>query len=159
MENILKDLCYQYKIYRIPKLILCESLEDGSQGRYDYRECTITISKAFSKEIQISSLHHEFRHHYQYIFYPEIYLWWYDHHDIYIKYYRFACVTIEEDAKIFGNSLGKYNVEFLLIDYTVDILERFRISDRMLELHDEILPRYSKLLRKARMNIIGVFPS
>lgn len=66
----------------------------------------------------LKTLYHEFRHLWQMIKHNDMYLWWNDHENVYRKYYHLPIVIEEEDARIFGFSLGKFDLESIFYKYT-----------------------------------------
>lgn len=83
----------------------------------------------------IMQLYHEFRHAYQYKNYPKYYIWWLkdSNKEIYNYFYDTPINFIEEDARIFGYTLGKYNGEFLFKIYKIkffEMLDTYSIDKR-----------------------------
>ena len=79
----------------------------------------------------IMQLYHEFRHAYQYKNYPEYFIWWLkdSNKKLYDYFYDSPINLIEEDARIFGYTLGKFNSEFLFSNYEINFF-------KMLDKHD-----------------------
>ena len=97
----------------------------GLLGEYipETEEILIYPAAFLQDNISIMEIvYHEFRHHYQKTYYPEIYFWFHNHEEYYRASYDYEENIIEADARLFGVSLGENNKE----DY-------FNISINLLE--------------------------
>ena len=97
----------------------------GLLGEYipEIGEILIYPAAFLQDDIPIMEItYHEFRHHYQKTYYPEIYFWFHNHEEYYRASYDYEENIIEADARLFGASLGENNKE----DY-------FNISINLLE--------------------------
>lgn len=83
----------------------------------------LTEDISIDDSLLLKTLYHEFRHLWQMIKHNDIYLWWNNHEDIYRKYYEWPIVIEEEDARIFGFSLGEFDLENLFYKYTVEDMD------------------------------------
>lgn len=128
IKKILNELCEKYKL---PKLNISFTKEQPPKhlaAAYDYRINTVNIYPEFFNydlETQKVILYHEFRHHWQFHNYYDVFMLWMNKHGLSVlnQLYHEPFITIEEDARIFGNSLGKYDGEILLQYYTEEKLK------------------------------------
>ena len=89
-----------------------------SYGMYDWSKQEILIADDIQAEKMIQVLYHEFRHAWQLVHYPDLFCWWLNrtHQQIYMQFYYQYLNCIECDARVFGRTLGKRNMQFLF-DY------------------------------------------
>ena len=74
-------------------------------------------------EVVAHTVYHEYRHVWQLVYHTGVFLWWGQHRKLYKCMYRHPICSIEEDARAFGNSLGKENRVDLLLKYNALWLE------------------------------------
>ena len=83
----------------------------------------IVLNTRYLKEVNyewdkiVHTVYHEYRHVWQLMYYTRVFTWWCAHREIYKGMYRSEICSIEEDARAFGNSLGKENRVDLLLKY------------------------------------------
>ena len=83
----------------------------------------IVLNTRYLKEVNyewdkiVHTVDHEYRHVWQLMYYTRVFTWWCAHREIYKGMYRSEICSIEEDARAFGNSLGKENRVDLLLKY------------------------------------------
>lgn len=129
IQQTLDYLCDQYKLPKLKIDFKSENDPYGMIARYNHHNQEVIFYPKFfdynvNKQTQI--VYHEFRHHWQYHNYHDIYMWWItDGLNLNILLYDRSIVTVEEDARIFGASLGQYNGQILLDTYNINILQNF----------------------------------
>ena len=76
------------------------------------KEVIIYVRSFDDPDRLIETLWHECRHHWQYLRFPEICLWWSKHAELYKRAYPTLANPMEEDARGFAKSRGE-------VDYTL----------------------------------------
>ena len=122
--NELNQICEKLSNkFSIKISIQITSLDKSLNGKFDFKSNKILINNDIDQELAICTVYHEFRHAWQYQNYPDLFIWWMCHYDIYMKYYYTLVNSMEQDAILYGNSHGKNNREDLLKFYSIDDLE------------------------------------
>ena len=93
-------------------------------------------------------LFHEFRHYWQDIYHHKIFKWWTCYSQgLYKQLYNHPFCSIEEDVRVFGDSMGKFNSTNLLELYTKEELDYLKNNPYALSLAieyvDLLIPRRS----------------
>lgn len=152
LQNKLNLLCDEYNLPHI-KVIFNSSLlkKNNKDNTYIIGQCDpenkrIVLNEKVllekdSEYILLTALYHEFRHYWQYQNYNDIYCWWLSsqHREIYKKYYNTKFCSIEEDARVFGFSLGHSCREDLLTQHSVHFLSYLIKNSIQIELLLEVL--------------------
>lgn len=152
LQNKLNLLCDEYNLSRI-KVVFNSSLLKGNKenkkyiiGQCDPENKRIVLNEKIllendSEYIILTALYHEFRHYWQYKNHNDVYRWWLSQSNrtTYQKYYNTKFCSIEEDARMFGFSLGCYSREDLLEQYSVDFLSYLIKNPSQIELLLEVL--------------------
>ena len=77
----------------------------------------------FDWEVIKKTVYHEYRHVWQMVYHTRVFAWWCAHRECYKSMYNSKICSVEEDARAFGNSLGKENRVDLLLKYNALWLE------------------------------------
>lgn len=120
LNEILEDLCQKYDCNKVSVRIDFEDniIPLGRAGLYYRTTKTIVLRvNGHHPEIVKRNLYHEFRHHWQWEYYPEICQWYQDNYNEYRSEGRNN--VLEQDAYCFGNSLGNNNREDLLQNFVI----------------------------------------
>lgn len=89
----------------------------------------IVLNTRYLKEVNyewdkiVHIVYHEYRHVWQMVYHTRVFAWWCAHREIYKSMYNSKICSVEEDARAFGNSLGKENRVDLLLKYNALWLE------------------------------------
>ena len=140
-QQILNDLCAEYNLVPIEVIFDAEKLtKKESGGQYNWHlgdYGTIVIDPSLEQEgiDLLEVLFHEFRHYWQRMYFPDIFFWWCcESNGLYKKYYNTILCSIEEDARVFGETRGASNRCDLLEMYDVETLSSLRDDERILHL-------------------------
>lgn len=122
---ILNKLCNEYNLENIKMKFTNNLYNIQDDAEYDSKNGIILIKPIFSPLKRIQLLYHEFEHHYQFSMFTNHYNWWLtiDKNSIYNEYYNTTINIIEEDARIFGDSLGCKNGRFLFQKFPIEFFE------------------------------------
>lgn len=134
-KNILKDLCHCYDVAEI-EVVFDKSLLTNKEagGQYNFTINKIVIDEDLIDD-HMEILFHEFRHYWQHCYYCDVFLWWTCcSGGLYRKYYDTVFCSIEEDARIFGETYGAQDREDLLQSYDVERLSLMRDDPGILRL-------------------------
>ena len=106
--NKIEVCCCRYWQMNTPK----------AQGEFEFRDnlyIRINTDECKSDKDELETVFHEWRHYWQYYRYHDHFMWWMKNNKKWYKmvYHTILC-TIEEDARLFGCSLGQNNAEYLL---------------------------------------------
>ena len=139
-QDILDSLCEQYGLDPI-EVRFDHSLltNQNAGGQYDFYKNRIIISEKEDPDLFKEILFHEFRHYYQYIHHKDVLIWWMRSRSFYEKFYFTKLCSIEEDARVFGETLGKSNRQDLLDFYNIEDLEEIKNSPMSWEMVIEFL--------------------
>lgn len=139
-ETKVNDLCNKYGFPAIKIEFGPVPNHPDWKGAYDHNWSGNGVNKIYinlaningPKELDVT-IYHEFRHCWQAYHYYMIYLWWCEtrNSDVYDKYYDTVLCVIEEDARVYGYSLGKDNREDLLQMYDYDDMDNIKSSGEM----------------------------
>lgn len=147
-KHLLNNLC---KIYNLPPINICfdktqlylndNDTYDDFYGQLDVNNKRIIINEDKNPLFYDNIVYHEFRHYWQYKNHNDVYRWWLSQSNrtTYQKYYNTKFCSIEEDARMFGFSLGCYSREDLLEQYSVDFLSYLIKNPNQIELLLEVL--------------------
>lgn len=89
----------------------------------------IVLNTRYLKEVNyewgkiVHTVYHEYRHVWQMVYHTKVFVWWCTHRECYKGMYRSEICSIEEDARAFGDNLGKENRVDLLLKYNALWLE------------------------------------
>lgn len=138
-------------------LASCSKQEQISVPTFEILKCSKRIIAAFqwwTQKIIINEsyleywnlpwvIRHEFEHYYQYLVYPNQYLFWNpipgETDEFYLECSHSGICPIELDADKFGQSLGQKNLRFLLEEISVPELQRYKKDHYLSGLEDRIL--------------------
>lgn len=127
-QKVLNSLCRKNGLKEI-KVIFDHSLltRENIGGQYNFIHEIIVIDEREDPLLFKEILFHEFRHYWQSKKYKDIFIWWtMTAGPIYKQYYNTKFCSIEEDARVFGKSLGRKNRIDLLEFYDIRQLMKFK---------------------------------
>lgn len=144
-QNILDDLCEKESLEPISVIFDKNMLSPKNNiGEYNHIKQIIIINNEQEKNID-KILYHEFRHYWQFKKYTNLYMWWmYRWQKVYDKYYYTDFCSLEADARIFGDTLGKQNKEYLLKMFSIEDFIGISMGS----------VQFNKLLLKVGVNLI-----
>ena len=121
-QNILNGLCDIYNLPRIKVVFNKDYLTNpNAGGQYNFITNEIIIDE--NEQCIMEILFHESRHYWQYRKYAKIFIWWTCRSmGLFHKLYWTKFCSIEEDARIFGNTLGESSRKDLLGLYSTEQL-------------------------------------
>lgn len=110
-----------FKLKTYVPLVVPMEMPENVAGRC-YALCIgINISAikrgGYNADNHMHTLYHECRHVWQFLYFTRQYCWWIRHKELYRKLYHTEYCAIEEDARVFGKTLGKENRTVLLYKY------------------------------------------
>ena len=135
-QKLLEELGTKYNV-PIPSFKISSELyrKETVLGAYDCYTNTIIIDEmVFHINIDVEKLiYHEFRHAWQYKYYKNLYKWWLKKENtaIYDKYYNTLLCSIEEDAREFGKTKGRFSREDLINLYSPQKLTEMRDTGQL----------------------------
>ena len=131
MEEMVIAACIAYGL-PIVEFQIVDSLPSGDDGLYTYHggkfgTGLIQVVRYDSIGYMLTTVCHEFRHHWQWHNYYDLCAWWNNHRygkdNLYNQAYWTIIHAIEEDARKFGYSCGAKNREDLLNQFSVGLME------------------------------------
>ena len=139
-QDLLDSLCEQYGLNPI-ELYFDHSLLTNQYaiGEYNFYKNCIVLDERVDPSLFKEIVFHEFRHYYQRVNYKDIMIWWANSGSFYREFYFTKLCSIEEDARVFGKTLGKSNRQDLLDFYDIEDLEEIKNSPMSWEMVIEFL--------------------
>ena len=144
-QNLFDKLCAQHNnMESLPIIVDSSQIRDHRVGgRFDCENKIVLISEDIADKYIEEIVYHEFRHYWQSVYYSEVFNWWvYKSRGLYKKYYETIFCTIEEDARIFGETKGRENRMKLLEFYSEDELNSFVLNPSIINLAIEQLTQF-----------------
>lgn len=114
--------------------------EIGKFNPRTYTKIYLTEDISVNDSLLLKTLYHEFRHLWQMFFHNDMYLWWNEHEIVYREHYREPIAIEEEDARIFGFSLGKFDLENIFYKYTIEDMNNI-VNTKNYDLENQIIAR------------------
>lgn len=138
LQELCDYLCEEYDMEH-HEVVADKFLRD--RAVYDLKNKRIILRTDLSDEIAEISVYHEFRHGWQAIHYPDMYLWWLapdnkKRDEEYSAFYGKLINSIEADALTFGFSKGKRGREDCLEFFTVEQLDFLSKENQLFDGND-----------------------